>query len=556
MQAVANANQTRGVRHVFAVVSDPFSAGVGISREDPLQHPPYMVGYGTMQPVAASLQLARRMFPDLRLLGNVWNPAEANSEATTRLAREACKELGIELLEANVDSTAAVKEAAGSLVARGVQALWVGGDVTVLTAIDSIVAVAREARIPVVSTIPGCTTNGALFDLGANYYEVGRLGGTLAAKVLNGADPATIPVENVLPERLVINKDALKDLKDPWHIPEDVLQKAEVLGGRREIAQVTDTPRAGGAERIAAPLTKTWRVDLLEYVNVADVEDIEKGIGAGFREARLVEGRDYELRIRNAQGDMPTLSALVDAALTDGTDLLMTLSTPTLQAALQRARDVPIVFTFVADAVAAGAGRSNDDHLPNVTGVPTTSAYAELVSVLKEVLPAARRCGTLFVPAEVNTVYNKERLTEEAREAGIEVVTMAVNTSTEVADAALALCNLDLDALCQIGGNLTTTAFGAIYQAAQRAHLPVFGFLTSNATDGAVVVVARDYFDGGREAALMAARVMRGESPASIPFQPLRTTRLVVNLDAARSLGLTIPPAVVARAAQVIDRND
>ena len=104
----------------------------------------------------------------------------------------------------------------------------------------------------------------------------------------------------------------------------------------------------------------------------------------------------------------------------------------------------------------------------------------------------------------------------------------------------------------QIAGNLTTVAFASITQAARRARIPLFGSLTSNAHDGAAVVVARDYFDGGHAAGLMAARIMRGEQPAAIPFVPLKKTRIVVNLDAARAMGLQVPPSVVQRASAVI----
>jgi putative ABC transport system substrate-binding protein len=68
-----------------------------------------------------------------------------------------------------------------------------------------------------------------------------------------------------------------------------------------------------------------------------------------------------------------------------------------------------------------------------------------------------------------------------------------------------------------------------------------------------VLTVARDYYDSGREAAKMAARIMRGESPAAIPFVGFTTTSVIVNRTAARTLGLTPPAAVVARAQKVID---
>ncbi|MEN8198045.1 MAG: ABC transporter substrate binding protein, partial [Pseudomonadota bacterium] len=395
-------------------MTDPAGAGVGISREDPLQHPPYMAGYGTMQPVAEALQTARGVFPDLKVVGTVWNPAESNSEANIKLARRVSREMGIELLEAPVDNSAGVWDATNSLVARGVQALWLGGDVTVMTALDSMISAANRGKIPVFTNIPGSADRGALFDVGANYTEVGRLAGELAANVLQGEDPATIPVVNLVPKRILINKNALVGLKAPWRFPDQLLAVAEVVGekksGREQTSAETQGSTSGAGSsppvtgKIAGKRAKTWNVQLLEYINVVDVEEAEQGIRAGLDEAGLIEGRDYRLRIQNAQGDMATLNMMVDAAVTDGADLIMTLSTPTLQAALVRADDIPIVFTFVADAVAAGAGRSNEDHLPNVTGVPSTSPYKALIDIAREVLPGVRRVGTLYVPAEANSV--------------------------------------------------------------------------------------------------------------------------------------------------------
>jgi ABC-type uncharacterized transport system substrate-binding protein len=548
LQVVANANRTRHLRHVFALVTDPIAAGVGITGAQPDQHPPYMVGYQTMQPVRETFVMARHLFPGLRRVGEVWNPSEANSEAQTVLARQVCRELGVELIEANADSSSGVAEAASSLAARGVEAIWAPGDVTVLTALDGVVAVARNARIPVFTSIPGSARKGALFDLGADYDQVGRIAGALAARVLEGADPAKIGVRNVMPQELLVNQQALAGLAEPWRLPPDVLAEAQGVidaQGTLTSAKPAATPAA------PAPLARQWRIDLLEYINVADVEEAERGIRDGLKDAGLVDGRDYRLRVRNAQGDMATLSGLVDAAISDGTDLLMTLSTPTLQAAIQRAGNTPIVFTFVADAVAAGAGRSNEDHLPNVTGVPNAAAFDDLLALIRECMPRAHRLGTLFVPAEANSEYSKRQVEAAAPRFGFELTSVPVNSSAEVSDATLALLSHGIDAICQVGGNLTTSAFSTISRSAQRAGVPAFGFLSSDLEQGAVLVVARDYFDGGKEAAGLAARVMRGESPADIPFQPLRSLRILVNRDAARAVGLEIPESVLKRAATV-----
>ena len=98
LQAVAGANRDAKVPHVFGVVSDPVAAGVGIARDDPNKHPPYMVGIGTMQPVAEAFRMAKQLAPRLARVGVAWNPSEANSEACTKIARTVCGELGIDLL--------------------------------------------------------------------------------------------------------------------------------------------------------------------------------------------------------------------------------------------------------------------------------------------------------------------------------------------------------------------------------------------------------------------------------------------------------------------------
>jgi len=229
LQAVANANRGSKTVHVFGLVADPVVAGVGISRTNPLDHPSNLVGLGSFLPVRDAFQIAREMFPKLTKIGVAWNPAEANSRAFVESAREACRGWGIELLEANVENSNSVLEAEDSLVSRGAEVLWIGGDVTVSVAADSVIAVGKRARIPVFSITPAKPDRGTLFDYGANFYEIGKQTGELAASILRGADPAKIPISNLVPVWFVVNKTALKGLKQPWHVPDDILRRANVV---------------------------------------------------------------------------------------------------------------------------------------------------------------------------------------------------------------------------------------------------------------------------------------------------------------------------------------
>jgi putative ABC transport system substrate-binding protein len=229
LQAVANANRGGRVPHVFGMVAAPRTAGVGIGDKGPLDHPRHLVGVGTYVQVEQSFRLARRLFPRLRTIGIVWNSAESNSRVYTESARAACRDLGIDVVEVNVDNSNGVAESAASLVARGAEALWLGGDSTVMTALGSLVLAGQRGRVPIFGTMTGTVEKGALLSSGTNPYEHGREMGRLAAKLLDGIDPATLPVEEMFFPHIEINLLALKGLKDAWHVPADMLREAGTL---------------------------------------------------------------------------------------------------------------------------------------------------------------------------------------------------------------------------------------------------------------------------------------------------------------------------------------
>jgi putative ABC transport system substrate-binding protein len=175
-----------------------------------------------------------------------------------------------------------------------------------------------------------------------------------------------------------------------------------------------------------------------------------------------------------------------------------------------------------------------------------------MMPFLRQVLPRARVLGTVYVPAEVNMVAEMEVMRAAVSAAGLELRAVAANSAPEVQDAALALVTAGVDAICQIPGNLTAAAFPSIADVARRSHTPVFAYQTSQVRAGATLALARDYYENGHAAGQMAARVMRGESPASIPFAGLSGSKLVVNAAAAREIGVVIPAAILDKADEVI----
>lgn len=226
LQAVANANSAGRVKQIFGVVADPLAAKVGISPTNPMVHPKWMAGIGSMMPANEIMEQARAFNPLLRKFGLPWNPSQANSERYTKMAREVAKKMGVELVEGSVDSATVVGEVTGSLVARGADVILVLGDLTVMTAIDSVVAEARKGKIPVMSVIPDTVTSGALYAAGPDYHQIGRQMGELGARILQGEDPATIPILYEVPKRVAINLKSLSGLRQEWKISPDVVSGA------------------------------------------------------------------------------------------------------------------------------------------------------------------------------------------------------------------------------------------------------------------------------------------------------------------------------------------
>ncbi len=303
--------------------------------------------------------------------------------------------------------------------------------------------------------------------------------------------------------------------------------------------------------RNRAPHSQTariWKIHLIELVNAPAIEASRNGVLAGLRESGLEEGRDYELHLLNAQGDMTNLNSLIDAALTAQADMIYTITTPALQVAMQKVHDRPVLFALALDPLLIGDTGTHTSHRPNVAGVYDRSPFEGMVRIIRQCLPKARSIGTLFAPSESNSVNFRTELTQAAQQEGLEVVAVPSTSPADVPDAALALVGRGIQAICQINDNLNSAAFPSITSAAERARLPIFGFETGQVRSGAAVVLSNDHFDGGRESGLIAAQVIRGARPAQFPYKGITRTRLMINRRVAAAAGLAIPPALLSRA--------
>jgi putative tryptophan/tyrosine transport system substrate-binding protein len=544
LQTVAKANSSQKIIHVFGTVADPFRVGVGVGRKSPLDHPKRLVGVPTPLLVTESFRLARKLFPGLQSVGVVWNPSEANSEITTRQAREICRELRIDLREAHIDSSVGVAEAAAALTAQGVQAIWVGGDNTVTLALEAVVSAARKARIPVFSAVPLEPNRGTLLDIGTNFYDAGRMTGKLAAEILGGVDPATIPIPDKIPQKLVVNKQALKGLKEPWVFPEEVLAKADIFIDENGVRQQSKMAIA------KPPEGRIFKVGLVYFAPEAGADVCMEGFFSGLKDLGFVESKNLQVRKAHAQGEIVNIPSILQNFDNEDVELIIAMTTPVLTAAVNAVKKKPVVFTYVYDPVAAGAGKTAADHLPNITGTGSFPPVGETIDAIQKLVPQVRSVGTVYNSSEANSRKVISVARELFQKRGIRLEEVTATNTGEVFQAAQVLAGRKIQALWVTGDNTAIQAFEGIAKVAADARLPLVINDPEFTERGALAAVGIGWQKSCFEAAKRVAQVLLGENPKDLPFENIAIKQIVLNYAVARKLGITFPPELVQEASR------
>jgi putative ABC transport system substrate-binding protein len=233
-------------------------------------------------------------------------------------------------------------------------------------------------------------------------------------------------------------------------------------------------------------------------------------------------------------------------------DLIATISTPALQAAFNATSQIPIVFTEVADPLAAGAGESAEKHRPNVTGVANYLPVDTGLKLVHEVLPSVRTVGSLYDPREAFTKGYLEMAERTSAALGLQWVALSVTSKEEIVPGVQALKARGVEAIMVLPSNLLYDQITVQVDTAASLGMPLFSVDVTQVAQGAVAAIGLEGFQVGYEAGKVAARVLRGESPAGIPFLYPEKQSLFVNPQAAARVGVRLPESVLQRADRVV----
>jgi ABC-type uncharacterized transport system substrate-binding protein len=300
------------------------------------------------------------------------------------------------------------------------------------------------------------------------------------------------------------------------------------------------------------------KVPRIGYVVSGGRNDSSKRMDAfrqGLRDLGYVEGKNIVLEYRYAEGHNERFPGVVAELVKQKVDVLVATALPAMRAAKQATKTIPIVIMTGEDPVAAGLIDSLARPGGNITGVArlTRELNGKRLELLKETIPGISRVGVLWDVTGVALHANFKGYEAAARALKIEIHSLQVQGPIADLNAAFQAANKQrINALVAMGNALLNRYTKRIAELAIQNRLPSMYEASQWAEDGGLMSYAADDVDSFRRAAVYVDKILKGAKPADLPVEQPTKFELVINLKAAKQIGLTIPPNVLARADRVI----
>jgi putative ABC transport system substrate-binding protein len=268
-----------------------------------------------------------------------------------------------------------------------------------------------------------------------------------------------------------------------------------------------------------------------------------------------IEGRNVRFDVRLAGSDLAQIRAHAAELARTGPAVILAIGTPALVALREATRTVPIVFANVSDPVDGGFVDSEARPGGNITGFTSFeySIGSKWLEILKEVSPTLSRVLVLLNPDNYTSRGLLRAIQGAAPTVGVQVIAGRVSTGSEIGPAISAFARQSKGGLIVTPDVLTTVNRGQIITLCNQHRLPSIHTFRFYPAAGGLLSYGTDIEDIYRRAATYVDRIVKGEKPGELPVQNPVRYHLTINLKTAKSLGLEVPPTLLARADELIE---
>jgi putative ABC transport system substrate-binding protein len=302
-----------------------------------------------------------------------------------------------------------------------------------------------------------------------------------------------------------------------------------------------------------AQQTKVVRIGFLGPTSAASNAGRMEALRGGLRELGYLEGKNLVIESRWAEGKFDRLPELAAELVRLNVDVILTAGTPGIRAAKNATTTIPVVMVTSGDPVAFGFVASLARPGGNITGSSNFSPElsAKRVELLKETMPRIQRVGVLFNPDNSINDRNLPAMEQTAQLLKIGLQRFEVRGAGEFKKAFLAMTKQRVDAVALPEDDFLSANQTGVVELVAKHRLPSIG-RAEFAEAGGLIGYAVNIFDLYRRAAIFVDKIVKGAKPADIPVEQPKQFAFIINLKAAKQIGATIPPNVLARADKVI----
>jgi ABC-type uncharacterized transport system substrate-binding protein len=303
---------------------------------------------------------------------------------------------------------------------------------------------------------------------------------------------------------------------------------------------------------------KTRRIVMLTGIAEADPEGQARvaALQEGLRDLGWIAGQNLLIEYRWGTGDEWRMAALAKEAVEPQPDLIIGATTPVITALLQQTRTIPIVFVQVTDPFGRGFIANRARPGGNITGFTNFefSMGGKWLETLKQVAPAVKRVALLFNPKTAPSPGSFVEVMQTAAPSFvIEAIATPVHDESELEHSLAAFAANPGGGLIVLPDVFTTGHRQLIVALAARHHVPAVYPFRYFAESGGLISDGVDTSDVFRRCAAYVDRILKGAKPGELPVQAPTKYELVINLKTAKTLGLEVPPTLLARADEVIE---